>query len=95
MIMIVLQDCPIEQLGHPAVLLRGVVRDDHVTTGQEGALSNIRLDNWGSSRRTRWREKPYYQPKLTSVCLHPWTDVLESSSGLSRNQFHQTKADLL
>ena len=41
MIMIIIQDRPIEQLSHPAVLLRGVVRDDHVTSGQEGALSNI------------------------------------------------------
>ena len=42
MIMIIIQDRPIELLGHPAVLLRGVVGDDHVTAGQEGALSNIR-----------------------------------------------------
>ena len=35
MIVIIVQDRPVEQLGHPAVLLRGVVRDDHVTAGHE------------------------------------------------------------
>ena len=40
-IVIIVQDRPVKQLGHPAVLLRGVVRDDHITACQEGALTNI------------------------------------------------------